>query len=153
LNNFKETQENSIIKRAKDFYYKDTACPIKWEPSGHDFLSPCLEEIQIMQKILPKKEFIKWIKGFLPEITKENFDIAVGEVSDRSDGHLVHLDGLNFSRAWCFKSLAKYPEFKHLNILADKHIEYSLPNLIGDDYEGGHWLASFAINALASENN
>jgi len=140
-----------IIKRGKDFYYQDTGCPINWEPSGHDFLSPCLEEIDIMKKILAKEDFMNWINHFLPEITQNTFDIAVGEVSDRSDGHLVHLDGLNFSRAWCFKNLATYPEFRHLNQLANKHINYSLPNLIGDDYMGGHWLASFAIYALAEK--
>jgi hypothetical protein len=62
---------------------------------------------------------------------------------------MVHLDGLNFSRAWCFYGLAnQYPEFDYLKKTANKHIAYSLPNLVGDDYEGGHWLASFAINAM-----
>lgn len=138
-----------IQQRAKDFYLKDKECPINWEPSGYDFLSPCLEEIDIMRKVLNKEKFIIWIKEFLPEIAKQTFEMKPGEVSDRTDGHLVHLDGLNFSRAWCFYGLANtYKEFKHLNTVANKHIEYSLPNLVGDDYEGGHWLASFAIQAL-----
>jgi hypothetical protein len=72
-----------------------------------------------------------------------------GVVSDRSDGHLVHLDGVNFSRAWCLYGLAdQYPEYHNLIGLANTHFNYSYPNLVGDDYEGGHWLASFAIMAL-----
>lgn len=146
----KDTVFSKMIKqRAKDFYIEDKGCPINWEPSGYDFLSPCLEEIDIMRKVLNREEFIIWINEFLPEITKQSFDMKPGEVSDRTDGHLVHLDGLNFSRAWCFYGLANtYKEFKNLNTIANKHIEYSLPNLVGDDYQGGHWLASFAIHAL-----
>ena len=139
-----------IIQRAKDFYSEDINCPINWEPSGYDFLSPCLEEIDIMRKILPKNEFTIWIKKFLPEIEKCSFSMEVGQVSDRTDGHLVHLDGVNFSRAWCLYGLANdYKEYEHLKVLASEHINYSLPNLVEDDYEGGHWLASFALNALA----
>ena len=72
-----------------------------------------------------------------------------GVVTDRTDGHLVHLDGLNFSRAWVFYGLAKqYPEFGYLINVANKHMKHSYGNLVGDDYMGGHWLASFAINAI-----
>ncbi len=76
--------------------------------------------------------------------------MEVGEVSDRTDGKLVHLDGLNFSRAWVFYGLInQYPDkFSHLQEIADKHVAYSFPNLVGDSYEGGHWLGSFAIYAL-----
>jgi len=138
-----------IIKRAKEFYQNDKNYPLWWEPGGYDFLSPALEEIDIMRKVLPKKEFKSWLKGFLPQIMQKDFSLAVGEVSDRTDGHMVHLDGVNFSRAWCLYGLAKqYPEFGYLIPIANKHINYSLPNLVGDSYEGGHWLASFAINAL-----
>ncbi len=138
-----------IVKRAKDFYLKDKQYPLWWEPSGYDFLSPAFEEIDIMRKVLPEKEFRSWLSGFLPEITQKDFSLEVGIVSDRSDGHMVHLDGLNFSRAWCLYGLAKqYPEYSYLIPIANKHIEYSFPNLIGDGYMGGHWLASFAINAL-----
>ncbi len=138
-----------IKQRAIDFYINDVGCPISWEPSGYDFLSPCLEEIDIMRKVLSQEEFSIWIKDFMPEITKNSFTMTVGEVSDRTDGHLVHLDGVNFSRAWCFYGLAnQYDDYKYLKIIANNHIEYSLTNLVGDDYEGGHWLASFAINSL-----
>jgi len=137
-----------ISKRAKDFYLQDVGCPIDWEPSGYDFLSPCLEEIDIMRKILPKNEFLIWIHDFLPQIEKKDFHIAVGEVSDRTDGNLVHLDGVNFSRAWCLYALAnEYKKFGHLKKIADEHVNYSFQNLVGDTYEGGHWLASFAIYA------
>ena len=81
-------------------------CPLNWEPSGTDFLSPCLEEIGLMQRILPGKEFLKWLKQFSPQILKKNFEWEVAKVSDRTDGHLVHLDGLNFSRAWNFYALS-----------------------------------------------
>ena len=62
---------------------------------------------------------------------------------------LVHLDGVNFSRAWCLYTIVKdMPEYDHLKNIAAEHINYSLPNLVGDSYEGGHWLGSFAIYAL-----
>jgi len=139
-----------ITKRAKDFYLQDKGCPIQWEPSGYDFLSPCLEEMDIMRKVLPKEAFFKWLNSFMPNIIDKSFTLEVGEVGDRSDGHLVHLDGLNFSRAWCLYGLAnQYQEFTYLNELSNTHVNYALPNLVGDSYEGGHWLASFAINALA----
>ena len=142
--------EQLISKRAKDFYLKDDDCPLSWEPSGFDFLSPCLEEINIMRRVLPKNAFEMWLDDFLPQLRSEDFQMEVGEVSDRTDGKLVHLDGLNFSRAWVFYGLInQYPEkFSHLKGLADKHMAYSFPNLVGDSYEGGHWLGSFAIYAL-----
>ncbi len=141
--------ENIIKKRAGDFFINDKNYPMWWEPGGYDFLSPALEEIDIMRKVLPKKTFLNWVNGFLPEITKNNFSLIPGEVSDRTDGHMVHLDGVNFSRAWCLYGLAKqYPEFNYLVAVANEHINHSLPNLMNDSYEGGHWLGSFAINAL-----
>ncbi|CAM3380796.1 DUF2891 domain-containing protein [Aequorivita lipolytica] len=138
-----------IEKRARDFYFNDENCPITWEPSGYDFLSPCLEEINIMRRILSSEEFISWMDKFLPQLAEETYHLKVGEVSDRTDGKLVHLDGLNFSRAWVFYGLAnQYPKYKHLENLANEHVAYSYPNLVGDSYEGGHWLGSFAIYAL-----
>lgn len=138
-----------IENRAKDFYLNDSNCPLNWEPSGYDFLSPCLEEIDLMRRILKKEEFIEWINKFAPQLISKQFQLKAGEVSDRTDGKLVHLDGLNFSRAWVLYGLAKqYPEYKHLTNVANEHVEYSLPNLVDDSYEGGHWLGSFAIYAL-----
>jgi hypothetical protein len=139
-----------ISERAKDFYLSDNNCPLTWEPGGFDFLSPCLEEVSIMSRVLPKNAFEMWLEDFLPQLKSEDFDVEVGEVSDRTDGKLVHLDGLNFSRAWVFYGLInQYPEqFSHLQEIADRHVAYSFPNLVGDSYEGGHWLGTFAIYAL-----
>ena len=139
-----------ITQTARRFYLNDQKCPIEWEPGGYDFLSPCLEEVDIMRRILPQTEFHTWVKGFLPQLTEPGYDLPVGEVSDRTDGKLVHLDGLNLSRAWVLFGLAdQYPkEYGHLESLATRHVAYSLPNLVGDSYEGGHWLGSFAIYAL-----
>jgi len=140
-----------IENRAKDFYNDDQDCPIEWEPSGFDFLSPCLEEAALMKRVLSVEDFKVWIGGFLPELSDESFDWSVGEVSDRTDGKLVHLDGVNFSRAWSLNYVAKgLSEYQHLQNLANKHINYSLPSIVGDSYEGGHWLGSFAIYALNS---
>ena len=148
-----ETLMNSIRDRALFFYQNDEACPIGWEPSGADFLSPCFEEIDLMRRILSEAKFTAWVNRFLPELKQANFEVSVARVGDREDGQLVHLDGLNFSRAWVFYGLAnQYPNtFGHLSQLANTHLAYSFPNLVGDDYEGGHWLGSFAIYALGAQ--
>ena len=151
-------QDQALLKkiksRAKDFYMSDADCPLTWEPSGYDFLSPCFEEIDLMRRVLPKAEFTKWVASFLPELTKEGFNLPLGQVSDRTDGKLVHLDGLNFSRAWVLYGLInEYPQYEHLRKIADEHVAYSLPNLVGDSCEGGHWLGSFAIYALQQQLN
>jgi hypothetical protein len=140
----------SIIEsRARDFYMGDAACPMDWEPSGFDFLSPCLEEIDLMRRVLDEDEFHTWMTHFSPELLENDYTLEPGLVSDRSDGKLVHLDGLNFSRAWVLYGLAhQYPEYKHLLKLADAHVMYSLPNLVADSYEGGHWLGTFALYAM-----
>lgn len=142
--------QNSIRENAMRLFKNDADCPFKWEPSGTDFLSPCLEEIGIMQRVMPEKEFVAWLKDFAPAIFNKKYDWEPGKVSDREDGHLVHLDGLNFSRAWNFYRLAKqYPkQLGHLTALADKHLVYSLPAIVDGNYEGEHWLASFALHAF-----
>lgn len=143
--------KDAIANRAKYFFLKDENGPLEWEPGGYDFLSPCLEEIDIMRRVLPKKEFATWLKQFLPQLSQADFKLEPGIVSDRSDGHLVHLDGLNFSRAWCLYGIAQtLPEYPHLKNVAHEHIQHSLPAIVDGNYEGGHWLASFAIYALGS---
>ena len=146
-----------IEDRAKSFYLNDQNCPIDWEPSGYDFLSPCLEEIDIMRR--GEDAFVDWLVKFMPQLmppqapqaSQAKFKLEVALVGDRSDGKLVHLDGANFSRAWVLYGLSRsYPQFAHLQQVADQHVAYSYPNLVGDDYAGGHWLASFAILALNS---
>ena len=139
----------AIEKRALDYYKNDRDCPIHWEPSGYDFLSPCLSELDLMRRILSEESFLAWAKDFLPNLSDTEYLLEVGRVSDRTDGKLVHLDGLNFSRAWVLKGLSnQYKGYKHLGKIAKMHINFSLPNLVNDSYEGGHWLGSFAIYAL-----
>lgn len=146
-----EQLQSLIEQRAKDFYMSDAGCPLSWEPSGFDFLSPCFEEAALMKRILPAEDFKSWLSDFLPQLKDENFTLETGKVSDRTDGKLVHLDGVNFSRAWSLNQIAKdLPEYKHLKNIANQHINYSLPSVVGDGYEGGHWLGSFAIYALNS---
>lgn len=141
------TSDTSLVhiieKSARRFYLNDKACPIDWEPSGYDFLSPCLQELDIMRKVLDDKEFISWQQSFMPDIQSQSLSLEPAEVSDRSDGKLVHLDGLNFSRAWCLYSV----DSDYLNEIADKHMAFSLENIIDGDYAGQHWLASFALYA------
>jgi hypothetical protein len=115
-----------------------------WEPSGDDFLSPTLTEALLMSRVLPPGEFASWFAGFLPRLDqKEPATLfAPATVSDRSDGKIAHLDGLNLSRAWCWRELG-HPQF------AENHLEAALPHLSGD-YMGEHWLQSFALLALLS---
>lgn len=139
-----------IEQRAKDYFLRDEACPLGWEPGGFDFLSPCLEEADLMRRVLPKKEFAVWLKAFLPRLSDKKFSLAPGEVSDRADGKLVHLDGLNFSRAWCLYGIAgEIDGYGHLRAVADLHMRHSLDAITAGSYEGEHWLASFAIYALS----
>jgi len=143
-----ELQE-AIKTKALEFYKNDRDCPISWEPSGYDFLSPCLEEIDIMRCVLPAAEFHPWLQEFLPGMENGTLDIEIGKVSDRTDGKLVHIDGLNLSRAWVLYGLAaQYEQYQPLVEIADAHLTHTLPNLVSDDYEGGHWLGSFAIYSL-----
>ena len=142
--------QNVIKSNAKRLYLSDKNCPFSWEPSGTDFLSPCFEEMALMQRVLPKNEFIVWLKKFAPQLFSKKFTIETAKVSDRTDGHLVHLDGLNFSRAWnLYYLINQYPkEFSHLKKVADTHLNFSLPSIVDGNYEGEHWLASFALRAF-----
>ncbi len=130
-----------IGARARHWFSGDRDCQA-WEPSGDDFLSPALTEALLMKRVLPSGEFRDWFAAFLPRLDEGEpatlFTPAT--VSDRSDGKIAHLDGLNLSRAWCWRSLGR-PQF------ADTHLEASLPHLAGD-YMGEHWLQSFALLAL-----
>ncbi len=148
-----EALQNAIEQRARDFYWNDTGCPLNWEPGGYDFLSPCLQEVDLMRRVLNQPDFEAWLSRFLPQLKEKDFTLEPGVVSDRSDGKLVHLDGLNFSRARVLYGLAaQYPEFRHLIDVANRHVQYSLPNLTGDSYEGGHWLGTFAVYALGGDD-
>lgn len=143
--------EQLIITHAKRMFEGDMDCPLSYEPSGHDFLSPCLEEALLMSKVLEDDAYTAWINKFLPQLMNEDFDLTPAEVSDRSDGHLVHLDGLNFSRATCLNGIAKkLGKATHLENIAVKHLEHSLNNISNDHYMGSHWLGTFALYALDS---
>ncbi len=130
-----------IRARARHWFIGDRDCQA-WEPSGDDFLSPALTEALLMSRVLPEEEFERWFGEFLPNVDEEQpatlFTPAT--VSDRSDGKIAHLDGLNLSRAWCWRWLG-YPQF------AEQHLEAALPHLSGD-YMGEHWLQTFALLAL-----
>ncbi|MEX2499286.1 MAG: DUF2891 domain-containing protein [Wenzhouxiangellaceae bacterium] len=131
------------------FYINDRDCPLHYEPSGHDFLSPCLAEADFMRRILPADRFGEWLKEFLPDIGAEGW-LPVARVTDRSDGKLAHLDGLNLSRAWMLEGIAAAlsgddSRRKALLNAAEKHAEAGLAGVSDAHYEGGHWLASFAV--------
>jgi len=117
--------------------------------SGYDFLSPCLQEIDIMRKVLSANKFQEWFSHFLPELHEQKMVLEPGKIIDRTDGKLVHLDGLNFSRAWCLYPLS---ENSKAQAMADYHLEYSLKKITDGDYAGQHWLASFALYAFKSKS-
>jgi hypothetical protein len=132
-----------IAERARTYFGKDTSAPLKWEPGGEDFLSPALEEAALMARILPPGEFGTWMKAFLPTL---NLTPAI--VSDRTDPKIVHLDGLNLSRARCLYALAVALRRPALARLGDTHAQASLPYIASGSYEGEHWLGTFAVHML-----
>ena len=143
-----------IAERATFYYANDRACP-GWEPAGDDFLSSALTEALLMKRVLSRGEFLSWFNLFLPNLAasepKSLFTPAF--VSDRSDGKIAHLDGVNLSRAWCWRGLADAlpDELAALaRETADVHLAASLPHVAGD-YMGEHWLATFALLALEAE--
>lgn len=139
-----------LAQRARHWYEADKSCPLSWEPNGFDFLSPCFEELDVMRKVLTPNEFKQWAADFLPGLAEKDFTLLPAKVSDRTDGKLIHLDGLNFSRAWVLYGLIhEFPkQYGHLQAIADAHVIYSLPAIVDDNYEGTHWLGSFAVYAL-----
>lgn len=120
-----------------------------WEPGGDEFLSPALSAALLMSRVRGRDDFTAWWNGFLPEASLVRFEPAT--VSDRSDGKIAHLDGLNLSRAWAFRSIAgalgPHSAAPRLRLLADRHLAAALPHVAGD-YAGEHWLATFALLAL-----
>ena len=138
-----------IKETARSYYNSDQGCPITWEPGGFDFLSPCLQEASLMMKVLPKDEFRPWLEKFLPGFIEDPKSfLEVAEVTDRSDGKLAHLDGLNFSRAWCLYELGYGLENESMIQLANEHFQYSYTKMDSGEYAGAHWLASFALYAI-----
>jgi len=146
-----------IETRIRDFYLKDRACPLSYEPSGEDFLSPCLAEADAVRRVLPKEEFAAWLAGFLPQIARDGSAqwLRPAVSADPSDGKLAHLDGLNLSRAWMLKGIASgLPDNDarraSLLAVAGDHARDGLHAVTGAHYEGGHWLGSFAVYLLTS---
>jgi hypothetical protein len=142
----------AIAERAYRWYGQDVDCQA-WEPDGDAFLSPALIEAECMRRILAPEEFRTWFARFLPDVGLEQPAalFAPAQVSDRSDGKIAHLDGLNLSRAWCWRGIATglaEPEKAVALAAAERHLEASLPWVAGD-YAGEHWLASFALLALS----
>ena len=141
-----------IEERARTYFAHDRAVPIAWEPSGEDFLSPALEEAALMARVLPAEEFRPWLQGFLPRLLKDG-KLEPAVVSDRTDPKIVHLDGLNLSRADALYALAAALGGKRgarLSALGDAHAQASLPHIASGSYEGEHWLATFAVHMLDS---
>lgn len=138
--------------RARAYYLADRDCPLRYEPSGEDFLSPCIAEADFMRRVLPAGVFAQWLSGFLPGIPGDGSAawLAPGEVTDRSDPKLAHIDGLNLSRAWMLEGIASgLPDGdkRRASLLAAArvHSETALPAVTGEHYEGGHWLGTFAV--------
>ena len=142
-----------LRRKAEAWYDSDVDCQ-GWEPSGDDFLSSALIEAECMRRLLPAEKFHAWFDGFLPRLAEEKPAalFAPATVTDRSDGKIAHLDGLNLSRAWCWRSLASALPKRDarrtvMESAADAHLEAGLPHVAGD-YMGEHWLATFAVLAL-----
>jgi hypothetical protein len=140
-----------VEERARAYFGADADVPAGWEPGGADFFSPSLMEADLMRRVLPAAEFRAWYRKFLPGTPKALFEPAT--VTDRTDPQLVHLDGLNLSRAWCMRGIAAAlaaddPSRAALEQSAEKHAEAGLRHVASGDYAGEHWLASFAVYLL-----
>ena len=143
--------ERLLISRTRDLYSTDRSCPIAYEPSGQDFLSPCLAEADLMRRLLAPPAFASWLREFLPAIPGDGTPwLRVAAVTDPSDGKLAHLDGLNLSRAWMLEGIAaslppRDPRLPALRSAAAEHRASGLASVTGAHYEGGHWLGTFAV--------
>ena len=143
----------ALRAKAIGWYGADRDCPA-WEPDGEDFLSPALIEAECMRRALAPAAFQAWFAGFLPRLGRTEPACLFGPVlvSDRRDGRIAQLDGLNLSRAWCWRSLAAAlpagaPAVAPMRAAAEAHLAAALPHVAGD-YAGEHWLATYALLAL-----
>jgi hypothetical protein len=146
-----------LEERSRTYFAKDADIPAGWEPGGADFFSPSLMEADLMRRVLAPAAFRAWLERFLPKVAKAEpkslFEPAT--VTDRGDPQIVHLDGLNLSRAWCMRGIAAAlakddPARKILTASADRHTKAALPHVASGDYAGEHWLASFAVYLLST---
>ena len=149
--------EKTVVSRSHYYYGADRACPLAYEPSGEDFFSPCFEEADLMRRVLPQPEFSRWLKKFLPSLTpalsKKAFALEPAVVADPTDPRLVHLDGLNLTRAWAMNGISKAlpPGDSRRAVLeasSAEHTRAGLARVSSGNYEGEHWLASFAVYLL-----
>ena len=148
--------EDILIERSNTYFAHDSDCPAAWEPDGDDFFSRCLMEADLMRRVLPPGEFSEWFHRFLPHLAEGEPKslLKPADVSDRSDPKIVHLDGLNLSRAWCMNGVVRAlsgddPVRKILTDSAVRHAEATLPHIASGSYAGEHWLASFAVYMLS----
>jgi hypothetical protein len=144
--------EDLLASKARQFYLNDKNCPLAYEPSGEDFLSPCLGEADVMRRVLPSADFARWLRTFLPQISAAKNRVWLEPVvsPDPSDPKLAHLDGLNLSRSWMLEGIAAgLPKgnkcLPMINAAAESHRMAGLTAVTGKHYEGGHWLGSFAV--------
>jgi len=148
--------ETLLVDRAKAFYASDVDYPAHYEPSGHDFFSSGFNEADLMRRVLSQGDFVVWLDRFLPQLKTQSMGSMMEpvEVSDVTDGHLVHLAGLNLSRAWTMTGIAKAlpssdPRRELLLKSASQHAEAGLQYVTSGHYEGEHWLATFAVYHLS----
>ena len=146
-----------ISERSRTYFAKDRNYPAGWEPGGEDFFSPALMEADLMRRVMMPPEFRNWFRGFLPQLAAggPRSLLKPAVVTDRSDPKLVHLDGLNLSRAWCMRSIAtalpqRDPARRVLMASARSHAVDALSHVASGDYAGEHWLASFAVYMLST---
>jgi hypothetical protein len=132
---------DEIEAAALRWYLRDRDYPVAYEPSADDFLSPALVEAVLMKRVMKGTEFQAWLEAFLPELGPL---ATPPRVTDHADPKQSHLDGLCLSRAWCFFQLGKTEE-------ANRHLQAGMPHVVGGDYAGEHWLATFAALALSAE--
>lgn len=143
--------EKQLADKALTFHRGDVNCPLAYEPSGEDFLSPCLMEADLMRRVMPQAEFATWLGRFLPQIPVDGSGdwLTPGEVRDPTDGKLVHLDGVNLSRAWAMEGIASAlpagdTRVPALLAASQAHATSGLAAVSDANYEGSHWLGSFA---------
>ncbi|MCH9752851.1 MAG: DUF2891 domain-containing protein [Alphaproteobacteria bacterium] len=142
---------NELAQKSLAFHRADVNCPLAYEPSGEDFLSPCLMEADLMRRVMPQQDFVVWLGYFLPQIPIDGSSdwLAPGIVLDASDGKLVHLDGVNLSRAWALEGIASAlpaddPRVAALMAAHAVHRDAGIAAVSAEHYSGSHWLASFA---------
>lgn len=140
-----------VENRARNYYAADVDAPALWEPSGEDFFSPVLMEADLMRRVLVPSRYAAWLHALLPRLPANLAEPAL--VTDRSDGKLAHLDGLNLSRAWCMRAIAgalDERDLLHDELVeaAVRHAREGLAHVATGDYAGEHWLATFAVYLL-----